>query len=109
MLSGELATKLSARYIEIDMLPLSFAEYGEIVKTPDKRERFNQYMNSGAFPYAARFADNSLANAQYLEGVYNTVLVKDIMERKKLTDASLLKSIASFLASNVGSPVSAKK
>ena len=109
MLSGELATKLTARYIEIDMLPLSFAEYSEAVKTSDKRERFNQYMNMGAFPYATRFVDNSLAHSQYLEGIYNTVLVKDVMTRENLKDITLVKSIASFLASNVGSPVSAKK
>jgi len=109
MLSGELATKLAARYIEIDMLPLSFTEYGEAVKIPDKRERFNQYMNMGAFPYAARFTDNSLAHSQYLEGIYNTVLVKDVMTRKNLRDVTLVKSIARFLAGNVGSPVSAKK
>ena len=69
MLSGELATKLTARYIEIDMLPLSFAEYSQAVHTTDKRERFYQYMNLGAFPYATRFADNSLAHSQYLEGI----------------------------------------
>jgi len=109
MLSGELATKLTARYIEIDMLPLSFAEYSQAVHTTDKRERFYQYMNLGAFPYATRFADNSLAHSQYLEGIYNTVLVKDVMTRKKLNDVTLVKSIASFLSSNVGSPVSAKK
>ena len=109
ILSGELATKLTGRCIEIDMLPLSFAEYGEAVKTTDKRERFNQYINMGAFPYAARFVDNSLAHSQYLEGIYNTLMVKDIMARKGLTDATLLKSVARFLASNVGSPVSSKK
>jgi len=109
MLSGELATKLTARYVEIDMLPLSFSEFGEIVETADKRERFNQYINMGAFPYAARFVDNSLAHSQYLEGIYNTVLVKDVMTREGISDASLLKSIAGFLASNVGSPISAKK
>jgi len=109
MLSGELATKLTARYIEIDMLPLSFVEYSQAVQTADKRERFFQYMNMGAFPYATRFVDNSLAHSQYLEGIYNTVLVKDVMTRKKLNDVTLVKSIASFLGSNVGSPVSAKK
>ena len=144
MLSGELATKLTARYIEIDMLPLSFKEYVEAVKmnysvetvktvsrdetvktvsrdetakteysgsvkTPDMSERFYQYMNMGAFPYSTRFVDNSLAHAQYLEGVYNTVLVKDVLTRKGLNDITLLKSIASFLASNIGSPISAKK
>ena len=109
MLSGELATKLTARYIEIDMLPLSFAEFSEAVKTPDKRKRFNQYMNMGAFPYAIRFTDNSLAHSQYLEGIFNTVLVKDVMTREGLNDITLVKSIAGFLASNIGSPVSAKK
>jgi len=109
MLSGELATKLTGRYIEINMLPLSFAEYSEAVNVPDARGRFSQYMNLGGFPYAARFIDSSLAHSQYLDGIYNTVLVKDVMTRKKLTDVTLLKSIASFLSSNIGSPVSAKK
>lgn len=109
MLSGELATKLTARYIEIDMLPLSFSEYGEAVNEPDRRKRFNLYMNLGAFPYAARFTHNSLAHSQYLEGIYNTVLVKDVLTRKKLNDVTLVKSIATFLSDNIGSPVSAKK
>ena len=100
MLSSELATKLTARYIEVKMLPLSFTEYSEAVKIPDKRERFNQYMNMGAFPYATRFFDNSLAHSQYLEGIYNTVLVKDVMTRSGLNDIALVKSITSFLASN---------
>jgi predicted AAA+ superfamily ATPase len=109
MLSGELATKLTARYIEIDMLPFSFAEYSEAIKNADKRERFNQYMNLGAFPYATKFVDHSLAHSQYLEGIYNTVLVKDVMTHNKLTDITLVKSIASFLSSNIGSPVSVKR
>jgi predicted AAA+ superfamily ATPase len=118
MLSGELATKLTARYIEIGMLPLSFTEYGEAVKgeavkglgsSADKRKLFNRYMNHGAFPYTTHFPDNSLAHSQYLEGIYNTVLIKDVMTRKKFSDITLIKSIVGFLSSNVGSPVSAKK
>jgi predicted AAA+ superfamily ATPase len=109
MLSGKLATKLTARYIEIDMLPLSFAEYSEAVSIPDNRERFAGYMNMGAFPYATRLVSNSLAHSQYLEGIFNTVLVKDVMTRVGLNDITLVKSIAGFLASNIGSPVSAKK
>jgi len=109
MLSGELATKLTARYIEIDMLPLSFAEFSEAIATTGKRERFFQYMNMGSFPYSTRFVDNSLAHSQYLEGIFNTVLVKDVMTREGLNDITLVKSIASFLSSNIGSPVSAKK
>ena len=109
MLSGELATKLAARYIEINMLPLSFTEYSEVVAITDKRERFSQYISMGAFPYATRFADNSLAHSQYLEGIYNTVLVKDVLMRGKLKDVALIKSVARFLADNVGNPVSTKK
>ena len=109
MLSGELATKLTARYIEIDMLPLSFSEYSEMVDIYDKRKRFNLYMNLGAFPYPARFTDNTLAHNQYLEGIYNTVLVKDVLTRKRLNDVTLVKSIATFLCDSIGSPVSAKK
>ena len=69
MLSGELATKLTGRYIEIGMLPLSFAEYGEAVIIPDERVRFSQYMNLGGFPYAAQVIDSSLAHSQYLDGI----------------------------------------
>jgi len=109
MLSGELASKLTARYIEIDMLPLSFSEYSEAVNISDKRERFFGYMNMGAFPYAANLINNSLAHSQYLEGIYNTVLIKDVMTRENLSDTTLLRSIIGFLASNVGSHVSTKK
>ncbi|MCL2112230.1 MAG: ATP-binding protein [Clostridiales bacterium] len=109
MLSGELATKLAGRYVEIDMLPLSFKEYGEAVSIEDKRKRFASYMDMGAFPYSTKFADNSLAHSQYLEGIINTVLVKDIMTRKRLSDVTLAKSIARFLSSSIGSPVSAKR
>jgi predicted AAA+ superfamily ATPase len=75
----------------------------------DKRKRFNLYMNLGAFPYPARFTDNTLAHNQYLEGIYNTVLVKDVLTRKRLNDVTLVKSIATFLCDSIGSPVSAKK
>jgi len=109
MLSGELATKLSGRYVEIDMLPLSFSEFSEAVDVTEPRERFNLFMNMGAFPYAASLIDQSLVHDQYLEGIYNTVLVKDVLMHKSLGDAALLKSIARFLADNVGNPVSAKK
>jgi len=109
MLSGELATKLAGRYIEIDMLPLSFVEYSQAVNIADRRERFLRYMNMGAFPYAASLIDNSLAHTQYLEGIYNTVLIKDVVTRHKINDVSVVEAIVKFLCSNIGSPVSAKK
>ena len=109
MLSGELATKLAGRYVEIGMLPLSFAEFSEAAAIPDRRECFRQYMNMGAFPYGIRLLNHSLAHSQYLEGIYHTVLVKDVLARGGLNDATLLKSISAFLASSIGSPISAKR
>lgn len=108
MLSGELATLLTGRHIEIDMLPLSFAEYSEKINIPDKRDRFKTFMNRGSFPYTTNLLDSSLAHTQYLDGVFSTILRKDVMRRKGINDIALLEAIARFLCSNIGSPVSAK-
>ena len=108
--SGQLATYLSGRYIEIPVLPLSFKE----VYNPqtNKEEAFQKYMKTGGFPYINQI---QLLNEQidmYLEGIYNTVIVKDIEERinrknsKNVTDIALLKAISKYLSSVVGSPVS---
>ena len=108
--SGQLATYLSGRYIEIPVLPLSFKE----VYNPqtNKEEAFQKYIKTGGFPYINQI---QLLNEQidmYLEGIYNTVIVKDIEERinrknsKSVTDIALLKSISKYLSSVVGSPVS---
>ena len=109
LLSGELATKLSGRFVEIKMLPFSFSEFSEAVEVSDPHERFGLYMNMGGFPYAAGLIDQSSAHGQYLEGIYNTVLVKDVLMRKTIGDSALLKSVVRFLADNAGNPVSAKK
>ena len=105
MLSGELATLLSGRYIKIDMLPLSFAEFSQLVEMPDKRKRFDEYMEFGSLPYISKL-DTSEAKSKYLEGVYNTILVKDVVIRKKISDVALLENIIKFMVSNVGSPIS---
>lgn len=108
--SGQLATYLSGRYIEIPVLPLSFKE----VYNPqtNKEEAFQKYIKTGGFPYINQI---QLLNEQidmYLEGIYNTVIVKDIEERinrknpKNVTDIALLKAISKYLSSVVGSPVS---
>ena len=108
--SGQLASYLSGRYIEIPVLPLSFKE----VYNPqtNKEEAFQKYIKTGGFPYIHQI---QLLNEQidmYLEGIYNTVIVKDIEERinrknsKSVTDIALLKAISKYLSSVVGSPVS---
>lgn len=109
MLSGELATKLTGRYVTIDMLTLSFAEYCQAIVIPDNRKRFVQYMNFGGFPYTTAIDADRMLQSVYLEGIYNTVLVKDVMTRHKISDVSIIEAITKFLCSNIGSPVSAKK
>lgn len=118
LLSGELATLLSGRYVEINMLPLSFAEFCEVKQGSDKERLFAEYMRNGALPYVAKLSDVNDKVDMYLEGIYNTIIIKDIEERqkrkekdpnkRKVTDVALLKNISKFLASSVGSPVSIK-
>lgn len=107
MLSGELATLLSGRYIEIKMLPLSFAEYYELAGG-DKRDAWNRYFQYGGFPYTAGIDDEEIYN-DYLAGIYNTVLLKDVVARKKINDVPLLESVIKFLFDNIGNIVSSKK
>jgi hypothetical protein len=107
MLSGELSTLLSGRYVEISMLPLSFAEYYELVGK-DKRDAWNSYFRNGGFPYAAVIADDDIRR-DYLMGIYSTVLLKDIVARKRISDIPLLESVIKFLFDNIGNIVSAKK
>ena len=108
MLSGDLATLLSGRYIELNMLPLSFAEYYEMKGGGNRREAFTAYYLNGAFPQAAQIADDGV-RSDYLRGVYNTVLLKDIVARKKISDVPLLESVTRFLFDNVGNIVSSNK
>ncbi len=119
LLSGELATLLSGRYIEIKMLPFSFAEFYESRGGGDADRLFADYMANGSFPYIATMDRTKEKIDMYLEGIYNTVIVKDIEERqnrkekdpnkRKVSDISLLKNISKFLASSIGSPVSVKR
>ena len=107
LLSSELSTLLSGRYIEIQMLPLSFAEYFELVGG-DRRDAWSQYFRNGGFPYAARIQDNDI-RLDYMSGIDHTVLLKDIVSRKRIQDVPLLESITKFLFDNVGNIVSSKK
>ncbi len=115
MLSGDLATLLTGRYVEISMLPLSFREYLEFSDLP-LEQTFAEYMRTGGFPYISVMDRTDEKVDSYLEGIYNTVIIRDIEDRqsrketssnkRKITDITLLKSISRFLASVIGSPVS---
>ena len=115
MLSGDLATLLTGRYVEIKMLPLSFREYLTMTEL-EKDRGFAEYLKTGGLPYLTVMDRTPQKVETYLEGIYNTVIVKDIEDRqarkesdpskRKITDIALLKSIAKYLASVVGSPIS---
>lgn len=119
LLSGELATLLSGRYVEIEILPFSFTEYVQARGEIDFEKLFADYIKFGSFPYIATMSDPHEKAGVYMEGIYNTIILKDIEERqsrkstenysRKVNDMSLLKNISKYLASVVGNPVSAKK
>lgn len=115
LLSSDLSTFLTGRYVEISMLPLSFSEYLELVQK-DKDSAFADYMKYGSMPLVATMNKIDEKVDAYLEGIYNTVIVRDIEDRqrrqesdpqkRKITDIALLKTIARYLASVIGSTVS---
>lgn len=110
MLSSEIATLLSGRYVEIKMLPLSFKEYVE--STGDTKElsrKYVDYIENSSFPYTLELRDTPKELYNYLEGIYNSIVVKDIANRKKITDTMMLESITRFLFDNIGNPMSTKK
>ncbi|MFA5699135.1 MAG: ATP-binding protein [Sphaerochaeta sp.] len=111
LLSGELATLLSGRYVEIQMLPLSFREYLTFIHGNNESltTSFIRYMQDGSFPYIPMLNREEQAVKGYIEGIYNTILVKDVAIRKGITDISVLEQIVRFLGSAIGSPISAKK
>ena len=108
MLSGELATYLTGRYIQIHVLPLSFKEYLQYYGTSDELKKYNEYVMYGGFPYLINL-ENSSEKMQYLDSIYNTVIIKDVINRKKINDVLILESICRFLFDNIGSNVSTKK
>jgi len=110
MLSGELATLLSGRYIEMQMLPLSFKEYLDFVgDRTDLSRKYSDYLQFSSFPYAVSLKNDRSLIRDYLSGIYNTVLLKDVVARKKISDVMLLESVIRFLFDNIGNRWSTKK
>ena len=108
LLSGELATLLSGRYIEIKMLPLSFKEYANYYKSEGDEKLYLKYVNSSSMPYALKL-DSQDEIDKYLDSIYNTIIVKDIAVRKKISDTGVLRSISEFMFASVGNLLSVKK
>lgn len=110
-MSGELATLLSGRYIELKMLPLSFKEFcsaeGNAEKSHDML--FNEYITSGSFPFIAETQIDERKAKEYVRSLYDTIIVRDVVDRLHVSDVSTLLNITKFLLHNIGSKVSHKK
>lgn len=110
MLSGELATLLTGRYVQIEMLPFSFSEFVQIHQMEDNLERaYQQYIETSSFPFVVELGSDRNQIYDYLKSIYNTIILKDIVARKKFPDVMMLESVIRFLADNIGNPLSVKK
>jgi len=110
MLSSEIATLLSGRYVEVKMLPLSFKEFVEF--TGDRKDLGKKYLNYlkySSFPYTTMLDENEERITEYLQGIYSTVMLKDIISRKKVSDVMMLESVIRFIYNNIGNLMSTKK
>ena len=108
LLSGELATLLTGRYIEIKMYPLSFKEYIEYYQKDADEKIYLNYINRSSFPYALKLEDETEID-DYLDALYNTIILKDVAQRRKIADTSMLKTVAKFMFNNIGNCLSIKK
>ena len=109
MLSSEIATLLSGRYVEIPMLPLSFKEFAEAHVTPmNPAALYSEYITRGSFPYVMEL-DGKNEISDYLAGIYDTVILKDVIARKRIPDIMMLESVVRFTADNIGNVLSTKK
>ena len=104
LLSSELSTLLTGRYVEIKMLPLSFKEFISSKDTTDLETLYNEYISLGSFPYTTQLEEDEVS--RYLGTLFNDVIIKDVMIRKGISDESMLKSVATFALDNIGNLLS---
>lgn len=110
LLSGELATLLSGRYIEIAMLPLSFKEYIDYLgDRTDLTRKYLDYLRFSSFPFAVKLNKDETMVRDYLDGIYKTVVLKDVMMRRRISDPLMLESVIRFIFDNIGNPLSTHK
>lgn len=112
-MSGELATLLTGRYIELQMLPLSFKEYCQGMENlgidePPKK-LFEQYLTESSLPYAMQLQGNDKDIDEYVRGIYSSVLLKDVVARQRITDVMMLEDVIRFVFDNIGSLLSSAK
>lgn len=112
LLSSELSTLLSGRYVELKMYPLSFAEFLDFYGYSFDENlitRFNEYIEVGGFPGVTELREHKASISPFLNGIYNTIIMKDVVQRGTVRDPALLDSLVRFIAANIGNTVSTKK
>ena len=112
LLSSELSSLISGRYIELHMFPLSFKEFldfNDYNLNGDLLNYFNIYIELGGLPGVAELMDQTAFIRPYINGIYNTIILKDVIQRNAVRDPALLENVIRFMADNVGNPFSAKK
>ncbi len=109
LLSGEIVTLLSGRYVEIKMLPLSFKEYvSAFAENNNTAQLYMNYLVNSSFPGTLEFVNKKDIRV-YLEGIYNTIVLKDIVTRKRITDTAQLQSVIEYMFDNIGNMCSSTK
>ena len=103
LLSGEIATLLTGRYVEIKLFPFSFNEYLQSMPSDTNIEAaFREYIEKSSFPYVLQIKNDREMVREYLTGLYNTIVLKDVVSRRKITDVMMLESVVRFLADSIG-------
>ncbi len=111
LLSSELATLLSGRYVEIKMYPLSFKEFLEFndYNNENLEDKFYEYLKYGGLPAISKIKEKKDLVMTYLHDIYNTIVKKDIIDRNSIKDIALLENIIKYISANIGSPISSNK
>ena len=109
LLSSELATYLSGRYVNISVFPLSYKEFLDFYAVDDSNESFLCFMKFGGFPGLKELSGSELSLKAYIDGIYSTVLLKDVISRNKIRDTAVLEKIILYITDNIGNIFSAKK
>lgn len=109
-MSGDLATLLTGRYVELSMMPLSFKEFCQGLWEENQAvslgEMFNRYILSGSFPYVLKYGYGEREAKEYMSGIYNTILLNDIVKRLKIADVNMLEAVTRFMMHNIGNRTS---
>lgn len=109
-LSSQFATILTGRYIEIKVLPLSFSEFASVFEGVDRNTLFNNYLRYGSFPYIADLLAQGVRDISvYMDGIYDSVLFKDVQTRLRTGDSSKLENVVRYMFDNIGNPTSSNK